>query len=617
MSVFRPPFHTSLAKTFVDDIYYQRKNNYYFLGRVEPWDNEGIPSPDPDNAYINDVQIRDNIVYLKKITSTDVSVVCPKHEWREGEVYDQWDNHKDMVGKPFYVLTSDYNVFKCLNNNNGAKSMFEPKETNFDITKTADGYIWKYMYNIPIVKRRKFISTNYIPVQKALTDSFYSVGALEEVVVVNGGSGYSANHQTQAVVDAPTTAGGVRAKISLFVNPTTGSIDAVSIDNAGSGYTSAPIINVVDVSGKGTSKYTVGGTAKLQANILDGKLDSVVIVDCGINYPSDISTTLSVSGDGEGCVLYPKVMNGEIVGVIVANAGSGYSFMDISAVSVSGTGSGADFEAVIGGSELSSDQASVEQLAIRGAIYSVVITEGGEGYGSNTEVVISGDGEGATAKAIVENGAIVGIEMVTYGEGYTYSVVEFKDPDRLEPNTYIDATGYCILPPTDGHGTDAVNELYGDTFSIYVMVRDDNILANLNQDYRQFGVISEPKDVRTRKKIDDTDVVVSFKITLLSTADLEVDSIIYIDNIKHRIIGINGNQIQVQQQSSIYYAITNFSSIIQYNDITGAIKYYEIVNVDETPTVDKYSGELWYSSNNTPFILMSGRTFGIQSLITL
>ena len=47
----------------------------------------------------------------------------------------------------------------------------------------------------------------------------------------------------------------------------------------------------------------------------------------------------------------------------------------------------------------------------------------------------------------------------------------------------------------------------------------------------------------------------------------------------------------------------------------GIEKYYEITGILETPDVDKYTGSLMYSSNNTPFILTSGRTFGIRSYI--
>lgn len=651
MSRFRPDFHTYLSQRMVEDVLYQKSNLYYFLGRIDPWEEKtetiiedgctctcpecvnkngttitvdrgdnAFPYADPDNAYMNDTDIRNNIIYLKRITSNDVSLVCKTYVWKSGTVYTQWDNTKDMtnlpVQKPFYVVTSNFNVYKCLFNNFGAPSTVEPTEITYDIVRTDDGYIWKYMYNIPTVKRRKFYNVDYMPVQKALTDSFYSLGAIEEVIVTNGGYGYATNILTTATVEKPTTANGRQAKITLYVNKTTGSIDSVSIDDPGSGYTTAPKITVNDRSGRGTSKYSKGGTAQLKANILNGKLDEVVILDCGLNYPADEETTLVVNGDGEGCQLYPKVMNGEIVGVIVANPGFGYTFMNVRAVSSSLLGQGATFRVRIGGSNLDSNQATVEQTAKPGAIYAIVTTKEGTGYhAETTEVVIEGDGEGCYGKPIVENGSIKGVEILSYGKNYTNVKISFKDEKRLEPNNFIDAEAYAILPPVHGHGYNAVEELYGNTLSIFVSIRDDNKLAGLNQDYRQFGVIADPKNAETKQIITTDEAIVTFKLRMASVVDLEVDAIVYIDDVKHRIVSINENDIVVQQLCSNYHVINNYSSFSSINKITNISKYYEIKEVLERATADKYSGNLLFSSNNTPFILTSGRTFGIRSYI--
>ena len=121
---------------------------------------------------------------------------------------------------------------------------------------------------------------------------------------------------------------------------------------------------------------------------------------------------------------------------------------------------------------------------------------------------------------------------------------------------------------------------------------------------------------KTLENITQTDVTVSFKLTLLTTADLVPDLNITIDGIKHRVVAVSGNQVIVQQLSSRYYQIDQYSGVIYKNEQTGAIRYYEITHVDEIPTVNKYSGDLLYSDNNTPFILSSGRTFGIRTFIT-
>ena len=69
----------------------------------------------------------------------------------------------------FYVVTDEYNVYKCLDNNNNARSTVKPTGTALDPFETSDGYIWKFMYNIPINLRNKFYTDDHIPVVSALT----------------------------------------------------------------------------------------------------------------------------------------------------------------------------------------------------------------------------------------------------------------------------------------------------------------------------------------------------------------------------------------------------------------------------------------------------------------
>lgn len=58
----------------------------------------------------------------------------------------------------FYVVTDDFNVYKCLDNNNGALSTVKPTGTPVEAIKTSDGYVWKFLYNVPVALRNKFLS---------------------------------------------------------------------------------------------------------------------------------------------------------------------------------------------------------------------------------------------------------------------------------------------------------------------------------------------------------------------------------------------------------------------------------------------------------------------------
>jgi hypothetical protein len=91
----------------------------------------------------------------------------------------------------FYVMTDEYNVYKCLDNNNNAGSVNKPIGTQVLPISLADGYVWKYMYNVPIALRTKFLTDAHMPVITALTQQFYSAGGIEAVNIENIGTGYT------------------------------------------------------------------------------------------------------------------------------------------------------------------------------------------------------------------------------------------------------------------------------------------------------------------------------------------------------------------------------------------------------------------------------------------
>lgn len=606
MADIRSELHSNLVSNLRDNVFYGRSNMYYFLGKIDAWDTEKEPPATPSIAYNNDVTVRNNMLYARKVTANDISLVCRMNDWISGTVYKQWDNTQEMQNQSFYVMTDEYNVYKCLSNNNGAPSTDKPTGTSLTTTSTTDGYLWKYMYNVPIVKRRRFSSSRYLPVQKALTDSFYSKGAIEQVVVNNGGTGYSSEPQTTVLVSAPDE--GVTAEITVFVNADTGEIDLVDITNPGSGYTAAPTLTVI---GTGTGKYEGNNEAKLTAYIFDGKVDRVAIEDPGTGYSADTSTTIASQGDGTGAVFYPVIENGIITNVVVANPGINYTYITLEIVST--VGSGGDLTAVIGASDFLSDQSQVEQAAVKGAIYAANVTVGGQGYTDTTQVTIEGDGTGATAHAVVSNGAVTRIVMDTYGTGYTYANVTISDAARIEPNTYINASAYVILPPANGHGYDAVKELYSDTLAVFVMVRDDPGLNAIAQDYRQFGIIVNPANITTRQLVTTTaSQLITFVCDMVSVDGLVIDEILVNNGVRYRLVDIDVNQITLQQLSSQF--VTPSGSFRRETDPTIA---YTISSVASLPTFDKYSGDLLYVSNNTPFIPTESQAFGIRTYITL
>lgn len=710
MSTFRPQFHRRLAKFFLDDIFYKTGNYYYFLGRVQPWDviyqktttkandsgycdcvitsveyaklsdsdYDTILNSDPNEAYYNDIDIRNNILFMKKISPNDVSMVVKRYDWKRGMLVDQWDDTKEMKSTtyPFYVVNSENRVYKCLNNNssyvpiNGdvekvsqsyTESMVEPTGTGQsigDIIKTDDGFLWKYMYTIPRVKQSRFVSSDFIPVQTALEESFYNNGSIERIDVLKGGEGYSSSVALRAIVSAPeadyiledgTIAKKTQAKITPVIDAQ-GSIASVIIDDAGSGYGNVPQITIEDASGNasGTGKYNGNTSAILQANILNGKLDSVSIIDPGKGYSTKSSTYLAISGDGHGASASPTVSaDGKIVGVVVNSGGSGYTYADIRTVrggnnqTVTTEYEDAEFSIVVGGSNISTDQSMVEQYAstYEGSIFAIAMKATGNHYhdvsynedGSvafeGTKVIISGDGDGATAHAIVDaNGGISQVVMDTYGKGYTYAVISFEDDQRVGDGC-IDASAYAIMSPLGGHGKNAPDELFADTLGIYVPIDDVGDLKDLEQDFRQFGILYNPKTVLVGNKYTASEATALFKVNFESVLGLKEDGLISISYegtgedgtvhyVPHRIVKIVGKEVTLQQMSPIYFDITEYCTAKYYDEDKGVTSVYSIEAVTSAPSIDKYSGDLLCVSNNAPYVIDDNKTIGVRSFIT-
>lgn len=682
----RNQFSTALATTFLNDIQYQRNNYYYFLGKLEPWAlDDRPPAAMQELSEAEDVAIRNNAAYFKKITPNDVTLVCSRYDWTSGTVYAQWDDTLDMSDSTFYVLTDENRVYKCLNNGAGAASTVKPTGRNLQPFKTADGYTWKYMYTIPSFKRTRFTSVNYMPVQRALSESFYSQGSVESVSIISGGSGYTDNQQTFITVSGTTTGSGATATFSVneagavtgvtvtnggtgytagvrvtiasnvgenvvlratvvdgvvtavtIINPgvgystsfdsvqfsvgganlipvisrSTGSILDVLILDAGAGYVSEPTLTLsttvaADVSGA----YTGNSTALLEAVIDNGSIQRVLIRDPGLNYPSATDTSIVVQGDGFGLDLSPVIVDGEIVDVIVENAGYAYTNL---VVSVVGSGTGAVLRPIFANSDVTSDQSVIEQVSVDGAIYAIVVTNGGTGYNNTTQVIISGDGTGATAHCEVVGNTVQKVIMDSWGSGYTKATISFVDVNRNNQfNEFVDAEAYAIFPPGNGHGTDAVKELFGRTVAISSSIRTDPILTQYDQDYRQFGIVSQPRNMISNKSSTVDFDFNTYKVVFDNVIDLTVDSVLVLDALyRYRVVFIESASVYLQPlQKSLVEPV---GTLVSESDIT---KTYRATEILARPIINKHSGNLLYISNEQPFEFSDAQGLLIKTYI--
>ena len=187
-------------------------NMYLFIGKVTPWADDTQP-PTPTDSVSNTVynHWRDMIA-AKRIGPADVSHVIPRYNWTSGQNYFAYTHaNNTLFDQTFYVMNEDYNVYKCLANNNaGGTSTTKPTGTGTSFIQTGDAYKWKFMYQISAARALKFVTPSYMPTQRVrkanlaianTSDSSmqYDVevaantsgnGAIEIAHVTNGGTAY-------------------------------------------------------------------------------------------------------------------------------------------------------------------------------------------------------------------------------------------------------------------------------------------------------------------------------------------------------------------------------------------------------------------------------------------
>jgi hypothetical protein len=119
--------------------------------------------------------------------------MIPRIDWTYGVYYDQYDQDDgDLIGKRYYVMTDNYEIYKVIDNNNGAASTVKPTlNLPYGTFTTSDGYIWKFMYKIETYANTNFTSSSYIPVTPNSAVVSNAVGGtIDSIRLTGSGSNY-------------------------------------------------------------------------------------------------------------------------------------------------------------------------------------------------------------------------------------------------------------------------------------------------------------------------------------------------------------------------------------------------------------------------------------------
>ena len=328
---------------------------YVTIGNNVPYANEA--SPDSIVDTINtEKEAWDNIFAGKRATGNDVQLVVPRVDWTSNTKYRQYDDTAEIIDlvtanntinlKPMYVITSTRNVYKCLSNSAGANSTVEPSgdyTTSNGNIATADGYIWKYMFNVQ--PSNKFLDDSWIPAPTSTTALDYGVsdtgvviGELTTIVMTANGTNYreASNIRVDGFVSGQSTIrlSNTANTLAIFSIPTLANLSNMAI--SGTGIASDAHITAIAIA---NGLITLSSAT----NAPGGNANNITI-----------STRVYIDGDGVGAVanavlsntsIDVTAANANIARVNVTTIGTGYTRAN---AFIYGSGTGANTRVIIG-----------------------------------------------------------------------------------------------------------------------------------------------------------------------------------------------------------------------------------------------------------------------------
>ena len=223
--------------------------------------------PAPIDNQIDKTAVYDDLIAAKRITSTFARLVAPRYNWSlsTNPKFDMYRpnysvtpggggaigvqtalGNSALSGSKYYVMNSNYEVFKCLYNGQtpanatGINATYEPKTSptagqgtyaNGLFTESATGYIWKYMYTLSTADVIAFLSSDFLPMGTYAGTATVD-GAIHIAVITDGGGTLPASDELFVKVDGDGS--GAIVKITTTASNTIGS---VTMEAAGTGYT--------------------------------------------------------------------------------------------------------------------------------------------------------------------------------------------------------------------------------------------------------------------------------------------------------------------------------------------------------------------------------------------
>ena len=336
-------FRTYNADNFISS--FSTNKMYLMIGKADSWSGvsagqytEGSPSdiaiPTPIDTTVAPFIHHNDMIAAKLINTSDVSHVVKRTDWTSGTVYTEYNHlQDDQIDQTFFVMTDQYNIYKCISNYGGIASTVKPTGQSASIIETSDNYRWKFMYEVQQADVLKYVTTDWIPikyltsndgtaqwtVQQAAVD-----GALEHIDVTAGGTGYTNTHTGTAQAGAATTitlaatasvTDDVYNSMTVYISSGTGSgqikvitdyVGSTKVATVSAWTTQPDTTSVYEIMPAVSITTTEGtGAAARCSSVVGGVIKKISMTAVGTGYRSGTATL--TGGGGTGCTLEPRI----------------------------------------------------------------------------------------------------------------------------------------------------------------------------------------------------------------------------------------------------------------------------------------------------------------------
>ena len=224
-AIITEKFRQHNATQFFESFTEASASTYYlFVGKATAYTSgttggsDSSPPTPSDSPSDTEFYAWDSMLAAKNVTSSDVTFSIPRRNWVNGTTYDMYDDNisssntatsgaSNLYDSTFYFMTSDFRVYKVLDNNAGtAYSGAEPTSESTS-PFALGGYVLKYMYQVTTSEAAKYITSDFIPVSDDSTVSAAATDGKIESLKVTAGTGYTNGTYYAAVYGDGTSAG--------------------------------------------------------------------------------------------------------------------------------------------------------------------------------------------------------------------------------------------------------------------------------------------------------------------------------------------------------------------------------------------------------------------------